>query len=197
VRPLAFVWPYALAFWLVYLWVFAPEFGIIRRATGPAAERNSKDAGSLLAVLLGMNIALTLAFVLAFLPAWRFPPAMRVPAFWTGLGILIAGSLLRRHCWRVLGEFFTGDVRARAEQPVIDRGAYRWVRHPSYTAGIVIVLGIGIALGNWGSVTIPVAITVAVYWYRITVEERALMETIGPRYAEFARTRKRLIPFIV
>lgn len=57
--------------------------------------------------------------------------------------------------------------------------------------------GIGVALASWGSVAILILVSVAVYWYRIVVEERALLQTIGEPYAAFMRTRKRLVPFII
>lgn len=196
-RPLAFTWPYALCFWIVYVWAFGSEMVIISRAQKAVAKPGSADKGSLQVVTMGMSVAFMLAFVFAFIPALRFPETWRLPAFWIGLALLIAGALLRRHCWRVLGEWFTGDVRARAEQPVIDRGAYRWVRHPSYSAGILMTLGIAVALGSWGGAVVSTALTVAAYSYRIVVEERALTSALGDRYVEFSRTRKRLIPFIV
>jgi protein-S-isoprenylcysteine O-methyltransferase Ste14 len=197
VRPLVFVWPYALIFWIVYVWAFAPESAIIFRSAGAASESNSKDSGSLRLILLGMWIGLFISFPIAFVRVFRFPPALSLAGFCAGTALLIAGSLLRRHCWRVLGEYFTGDVKARADQPVIDRGAYRWVRHPSYTGGILMFAGIGIALANWASVAILIVVSVAVYSYRVAVEERALIETIGEPYTVFMRTRKRFIPFII
>ena len=53
-----------------------------------------------------------------------------------GLVVVVAASLFRRHCFRMLGADFRGDVTVRADQPVIDRGAYRYLRHPSYLAAI-------------------------------------------------------------
>jgi protein-S-isoprenylcysteine O-methyltransferase Ste14 len=197
VRSLVFVWPYALIFWAIYVWAFAPESAIVFRSARAAGESTSKDSGSLRVILLGMWIGLLLSFPISFVRVLRFPPVLNLAAFCVGTGLLIAGSLLRRHCWRMLGEFFTGDVKARADQPVIDRGAYRWVRHPSYTGGILIFAGIGIALANWASVTVLIFVSVAVYSYRIAVEERALLQTIGEPYAEFMRTRKRFVPFII
>jgi protein-S-isoprenylcysteine O-methyltransferase Ste14 len=196
-HPLAFSWPYAIVFWVVYFWAFGSEMGIVFRAQRAAAKSDSVDAGSLQVVTIGMSAALMLSFIFAFIPVLRFSSAMRLPAFWIGLVLLIAGALLRRHCWRVLGEYFTGDVRARTEQPVIDRGAYHWVRHPSYSAGILMMIGIAVALGSWLGVVISTMLTVAAYSYRIVVEERALTNALGDRYVEFSRTRKRLIPFIV
>lgn len=98
---------------------------------------------------------------------------------------------------RTLGEHFTGDVRARAGQPVIQRGPYRWVRHPSYTAGMIMYIGIGLALTNWLSLGILLIAAIAGYAYRVRVEERALLAEIGASYAEYMRTRKRFVPFII
>jgi protein-S-isoprenylcysteine O-methyltransferase Ste14 len=196
-RPLVFAWPYALVFWIVYVWAFAPEVRIVMRAGKTARDADSKDAGSMQVIMMGMWIGLLVSFPIAFIRVLRFSPGMNQPAFWTGTMLLIAGSLLRRHCWRILGEWFTGDVRAHSNQPVIDRGAYRWVRHPSYTGGILMFAGIGLALASWASLAILTLVSVSVYSYRVAVEERALVETIGEPYASYMRTRRRFVPFIL
>jgi protein-S-isoprenylcysteine O-methyltransferase Ste14 len=196
-RPLVFVWPYALVFWLVFFWAFSIEFAIIQRARRPAADPQSKDGGSMRVIMIGQWIGLLIAFPIAWVRPLRVPAGANVPVFCVGTAMIIAASLLRRHCFRVLGEYFTGDVRARADQPVIDRGAYRWVRHPSYTAGILMLAGIGVALGSWVSAAIMLIASFTVYSYRVSVEERALVEAIGEPYTAYMRTRKRFIPFIV
>jgi protein-S-isoprenylcysteine O-methyltransferase Ste14 len=91
---------------------------------------------------------------------------------------------------------FTGDVRARPDQEVVTRGAYRILRHPSYTAGIMLNVGVGIALGSWASALMLGVASAVVYMYRITVEERTLLRVIGEPYRQFMSTRKRLIPFV-
>lgn len=96
----------------------------------------------------------------------------------------------------MLGSSFTGDVRARADQEVVSRGAYRILRHPAYTAGIMMNAGVGFALGSWVSAGLLTLASIAVYMYRIAVEERTLLAIIGQPYREFMRTRKRLIPFL-
>lgn len=196
-RPLVFVWPYALVFWGVTIWAFAPEFAIILRASRPSAAPDSKDGGSMRVIMMGQWIGMLLAYPIAWVRLFRVPRSVDVPVFFAGTAIVVLGSLLRRHCFRMLGEFFTGDVRARADQPVIDRGAYRWVRHPSYTAGILLFVGIGVALGSYASTAILAASALAVYSYRVSVEERALLAAIGEPYAAFMRTRKRFIPFVL
>jgi protein-S-isoprenylcysteine O-methyltransferase Ste14 len=192
VKPLAFTWPYAVPFWAIYVWAFWPEFAIVRRA---GKERTATDAKSLQVILAGINVAYLLAFPIAWIRALQFP-SHRVLWFWTGLAVLLGGSLLRRHCFRVLGESFTGDVRARADQVIVTRGAYAFVRHPAYTGGILMNTGIGIALGSWGAALLLALVSIAVYIYRMNVEERALLAAIGEPYREFMRTRKRVFPFV-
>ena len=196
-RPLPFVWPYAAVFWLLTLWIYAPEFAIVGRGGKNLKSADSKDSGSMAVIMLGQWVALFAGYPAAFVPRFRVPPSLNLAFFAGGMLVMLAGSLLRRHCFRILGEFFTGNVQARADQPVIDRGAYHFVRHPSYTGGILMFIGTGLALGSWASVAILFVASVAVYAYRIHVEERALLQTIGEPYAAYMRSRKRLIPFIV
>jgi protein-S-isoprenylcysteine O-methyltransferase Ste14 len=190
------VWPYALVFWGVYAWVLIPEMRIVQRARRSDAARGTQDGGTLRVILVGMPAALGLAFLLAF-TADRFAIAgHRVVAFWAGITLLVGGSLLRRHCWRTLGQSFTGAVDVRPGQAVVDRGAYRWVRHPSYTAGLLIFAGIGLALGNWLSLALTLVAGASVYAARVVAEERALVETLGDPYRDYMRRTKRFVPFI-
>jgi protein-S-isoprenylcysteine O-methyltransferase Ste14 len=197
VRPLPFVWPYALVFWAVYVWAFLPEWKIVKGGIEGAKGPESKDSGSMRVLLGGMWIALFLAFPLAFVRAWSFPPGAQLPIFAVGLSTLILGSLLRRYCFRTLGQYFTGDVRARSDQPVIRTGPYRLVRHPSYTAGIMMFVGIGLALGSWFSFVLLTIAAIATYAYRVTIEERALLNTIGESYRDYMRETKRFVPHII
>ena len=191
--PLPFVWPYALLFWGVLIWAYLPEFGIIRRAR---RSQGASDSRSLQLIMRGQSLASLVAFPLAWIPALQFSIPHRAAVFYVGVATIVAGGLLRRHCWRMLGASFTGDVRATPDQAIVTRGAYRFVRHPSYTAGIMLNAGVGIALGSWASAAILGGTAFAVYLYRMTVEERTLSSVIGEPYREFMRGRKRLIPFV-
>jgi len=192
-KPLAYTLPYAWLFWAVFLFAYVPEFALVARAQPEKGEKS--DRGSLLLILLAGWIGSTAAFIVAGLRVCAMRSHQKA-WFAAGLAVLLGGSLLRRHCWRMLGRHFTGDVRAVADQPVIDRGAYRWVRHPSYTGGILMYLGTGLALTNWLSACIMAFATAAAYLYRVDVEERALQATLGGRYQEYMQRTKRFVPFV-
>ncbi len=195
-RPLPFVWPYWPLFWAVCIWAFSPEFRIVRKAQKSATHSDSPDAGSVLVIVLGGGIASVIAFPLAWVPSLRLPTSLDLAVFVIGVATIVAGSVLRRHCWRLLGASFTGDVRARPDQAIISTGAYALLRHPSYSAGILMNTGIGLALGSWASTAVLALAAFGVYSYRIAIEERTLLAVVGEPYREFMRTRRRLIPFI-
>src|SRR5262249_4374628 len=117
-------------------------------------------------------------------------------SLWAGLAIGVFGSLFCLWAIYALGAFFTREVRVDSDQPVIDKGPYRLIRHPSFSGGMLSVLGIGLVLGNTISilcVTVFAAIGLA---YRIHVEERALCRAIGEPYRNYMRRTKRLVPFV-
>ncbi len=193
--PLAFTWPHALVFWATFAWVFLPEFGIIHRATATEPVP-VEDRGSLHGILVGFSVALFAAFLLPRLVPRAALPGPRLAWFYAGLVVLVAGSLLRRHCFRVLGAFFKGTVTLQADHRVIDLGAYRWVRHPSYSAAFLLVLGVALAQANWLGVVVSLALAMPAYVYRAHVEEQALLATLGAPYARFLATRTRFIPHL-
>lgn len=193
--PLPFTWPTSLVFWVIYIWVFLPEFRLLGR-TPLSTPAPAEDRGSLRVLVVGGSVAIFSAFLLSFVVNQATLPGNRFGWFFVGLLSLVSGSLLRRHCFRVLGTFFTGAVTIQADHRVIESGAYRWVRHPSYSAALLIILGIALSLGNWLSVVVALFVAFPAYSYRAHVEEQALLSSLGAPYARFLATRKRFIPFV-
>jgi protein-S-isoprenylcysteine O-methyltransferase Ste14 len=143
--------------------------------------------GQGLATFAAFAIAATVQSATLAHPLW---------SFWVGLSAIVGGSLLRRHCRRMLGSSFTGAVIVNPDQSVVDRGAYHYVRHPSYTAGTIMFLGIGLALANWIGLAVLVGAVSIVYGYRVDVEERALVTVIGDPYRRYMSRTKRFVPLL-
>lgn len=192
-KPLAYTSPYSWLFWAVFLYCFGPEFALVGRSRPAKGEQT--DRGSMTVIMLAGWIGSIAAFVVASNPRFSITQN-RTAWFGAGLIVLLLGRLLRKHCWKMLGEHFTGNVKASADQPVIEKGAYRWVRHPSYTGGIMMYLGTGIALTNWLSAIIMSVAGAAGYVYRVSVEEKALQANLGCRYQDYMRRTKRFIPHV-
>jgi protein-S-isoprenylcysteine O-methyltransferase Ste14 len=190
--PPVFVYLEAVFFWAVMMWAFIPEIYLC--SLSAKVSSNPQDAGTFRLIDTASDIALLLAFALSFLP-YPIIPFPQI-ALYTGTGLLIAGSLLRRYCFRTLGKYFTAAVIVNPGQPVIDRGPYRWTRHPGYTAAFIMFFGLGIALNNWLSLAVLFLVASYIYSRRVKAEEKALLDTIGEPYRVYMARTKRFIPFV-
>jgi protein-S-isoprenylcysteine O-methyltransferase Ste14 len=195
VTPLPFTGAGATLFAIAFWWAFAAELPFVRR------DRVSKptvtDRGSKRVIYIAGSVGTFFAIFFAI-----SVPALTISSFRTviyaaGITSIVAGGWLRRHCFRMLGTSFTYDVRVQRSQVVVERGAYRYVRHPSYAAGILLFGGIGLALTNWLSLVVAVVPLAFAYAYRISVEERALVATLGPAYTDYMNRTRRVIPFLL
>ena len=96
----------------------------------------------------------------------------------------------------LLGRYFTFSVAVHADQPVIEAGPYRYIRHPSYTGALITLAGLGLALGNWAGLIALLACMAIAYGYRIRIEESALVAALGEPYKKYIRRTYRLLPYI-
>ena len=161
-----------------------------RKRGGPTAEKETTQK-------IIMSFA-SLAFIgLLVLPALdrRFAWSQMPPY------AVLAGDLIFLLGWVAIFFVFKGNSFASAtvelapEQRVISTGPYALVRHPMYAGGLVMLLGIPIALGSWWGLLVIVAMIPALIW-RLIDEERFLARNL-PGYAEYQRKlRYRLIPMI-
>jgi protein-S-isoprenylcysteine O-methyltransferase Ste14 len=91
--------------------------------------------------------------------------------------------------------FTSGIVEVADGQVVISTGPYSVVRHPMYGGALVLLLGIGPALGSWWGMLTIVPMT-GVIVLRLLEEERFLKGNLAG-YAEYlAKVRYRLAPFL-
>ncbi|MEV6964173.1 isoprenylcysteine carboxylmethyltransferase family protein [Hamadaea sp. NPDC051192] len=168
----------------------------VRQSFRSRSEATADDRGSrLLVQVAAVAGALAGAVVTRFTPGQVLANVHPVVA-WLGLVVLWCGAGLRIWCFRTLGRYFTFTVLTTDTQPIIDVGPYRLLRHPSYTATLLVLLGLGTAFAKgWGLLTLA-AVAMCGLAYRIRVEERALVAALGDRYLAFAAPRKRMIPFV-
>ena len=181
-----------VAFWTLFGLFVLSEYAMRIRTranrVGKAAER-----WSLAVVVVTIGGGLFAAIRLA---RWHETEvvAARWVLFGLGLALMVTGAVVRQWAVFTLGRFFTVEVRVQPNQTVVDRGPYRWVRHPSYTGMILFLVGVGLALTNWASlIVLAVAPTIGLL-VRIRSEERVLLAALGEPYRRYAAQRRRLFP---
>jgi protein-S-isoprenylcysteine O-methyltransferase Ste14 len=154
-----------------------------------------QDRGSL-GILIGLQwLGIALNFALAALVPEAAMPWPQV-FFLLGVFCMLLGVALRWYAIWTLGRYFTRDVAVSADQEVVQRGPYRVVRHPAYSGTFLTMLGLGLALTNWASLVALLACVFLGHLYRVSIEERALIEAIGQPYLEYMRNTKRFIPLV-
>ena len=138
----------------------------------------------------GASHALTILSALWFTPIWQKPGIY----LWVGLIIFVSGVYLRVLAIRTLGQYYSHTVRKIENHKIVDTGPYRYLRHPAYSGMLVAHIGITIFFFNYITAAIFVFLLIPSIILRIMIEEKMLMTIRG--YADFAETRKRIIPFI-
>jgi protein-S-isoprenylcysteine O-methyltransferase Ste14 len=127
--------------------------------------------------------------------------ALAVPTLWKesgtwvylGPGIFFSGVILRLSAIKMLGDFYSHRVRLQEDHAIIDRGPYRFIRHPAYAGMLLAHAGFVIFFFNVPSGICFAILCVSVI-IRIRVEEKMLFNIEG--YREYSDGRKRLIPLI-
>jgi protein-S-isoprenylcysteine O-methyltransferase Ste14 len=179
-----------LFFVCVYGWL-AAEF-VLRLSHGKGRQRQFDP--STLPIVVSIWVGIGLAFSLdhvrwaSFDGGWRWASV--------GLVLLVAGAALRLWAIQTLGRLFTYYVSIQEGHEIVRNGPYRFVRHPSYTGGLVGLLGIGVCLESWLSMLVIVLVPLAGILVRIRVEERRLAAAFGEEYERYAAGRQRLIPHV-
>jgi protein-S-isoprenylcysteine O-methyltransferase Ste14 len=115
--------------------------------------------------------------------------------------VAIAGDLLVALGWLGIflvfreNSFSSAIIELAADQRVISTGPYALVRHPMYVSGLVMLLGVPVALGSWWGVLIIAAIFPALVW-RLLDEEKFLASHLPGYTAYQSRVRYRLLPLV-
>lgn len=170
---------------------WAVELAVPRRR--PIASRD-RDRGSLLALNVAHGFQLV-GVLVGVLDVGRVDGA-RAPLELSGVALMAAGIALRWTAIRALGIFFTGRVQIQDSHALIQTGLYSRLRHPAYAGSLLAYVGLGLAFANWWTLACSVMPYLVAIGYRIHVEEAVLREKFGPAYAHYARTTKRIVPWV-
>jgi protein-S-isoprenylcysteine O-methyltransferase Ste14 len=174
----------------LYLIKKDPKLLARRMRGGPAAEKEPTQKIIMSLASLGF-VGLIVVPALDHRFAWsHMPPYMA-----------LAGDVLVLLGWLVIffvfkeNTFTSATVELAPDQKVVSTGPYALVRHPMYAGGLVMFLGIPIALGSWWGLLVILTMTPALIW-RLLDEEKFLARNL-PGYAEYQkRVRDRLIPLV-
>jgi len=161
-------------------------------------KKREEGLVSKIAGLLGM-IGFISVIAFAINPQWLAFADLAFPTWvrWAGVGIAILGFALLQWAQMTLANSWSDTPRMLKEQTLITSGPYRTIRHPIYTAFILILGSTLLISSNWliglcwtGMVTLEV-------FSRISFEESLMVEFFGDQYREYMKKTGRLFPKVI
>ena len=186
------------AFWMylaILSAVFVAAFVLLDR--GLLQERMRPGGKPAPLGLRLLNIILLVHWIVAGLDRGHLHWTDNVPAWLQAFALAIFAAGYGLALWAMLvNRFFSSVVRIQSDrgQHVVTTGPYAFVRHPGYSAGIVIVLASGIALGSWLATAFLAILVLPFLLYRVLHEDGVLQRQLDG-YADYARrVRWRLVP---
>lgn len=158
-------------------------------------KKREEGLASKLAGLLGMlGFASIVAYVIN--PAWLAWASLPLP-IWirsSGTGAALLGFALLQWAQHTLGKNWSDTPRMIQEQSLVTAGPYRLIRHPIYTAFLLILSSLFLITANWVIGFAWIGMTVLEVASRIRFEEDLMLEYFGDSYRDYMRTTGQLIP---
>ena len=134
--------------------------------------------------VVAQTVLMVLVVVLVFLPPF-WPRQLS----FVGIPLAVLGAVGFVWSARALGKSMTPYPRPRDTGELIEKGPYRFVRHPIYASGLLFFLGVG--LSSSVPATLGALALGALWWRKAAVEE----DHLSARFPEYDDYRRRVRRF--
>lgn len=113
-----------------------------------------------------------------------------------GASIAWLGALLA--CWSrfVLGKNWSVSVQLKKNHELVKTGPYKIIRHPIYTALLLVFLGNTIIVGDYRGI-LAMLIVFLSFWRKLKLEEKWLKEYFGESYLNYKAESRALFPWVL
>jgi protein-S-isoprenylcysteine O-methyltransferase Ste14 len=181
---------------LIIIWSvwFVSEIIINRLFRAKKKSKVDFDKGSMRNIWRVIGVANLIAVSSAVFLTLPISKSVAIPVL--GALLIVAGMLIRILSIMNLGKMFTVNVNINDNHRIIKQGMYKFIRHPSYLGSILSFAGFGLSLNNWISLIVILILIPGVMAYRITIEEKVLLDAFGDEYSAYTKKTYRLIPLI-
>ena len=186
--------------WLLMAVLFVPMFiaGVVMMFRSPEllkrrlnAKEKETEQKKVVALSGAMFIAAFVVAGLNFRYAWTVIPTWAV---WSAVAVFLLSYIMYAEVLRE-NVYLSRTIEVQENQKVVDTGLYGIVRHPMYSATVLMFLSMPLVLGSLPSFVIMLAY-IPIIVKRISNEEKVLMSELYG-YKEYCnRVKYRLIPFV-
>ena len=145
---------------------------------------------------------LVIAYVLLIYgPRLPYPLNLRIvpnvaPTAWAAAVLCIIGLAFAVWARIILGRNWSGAVTLKEGHELVERGAYRLVRHPIYTGLLTMFFATALALGYLAGFA-GALLLFASFWIKLRDEEQLMLQQFPEGYAAYRQRAKCIIPFVL
>jgi protein-S-isoprenylcysteine O-methyltransferase Ste14 len=180
---------------------FAAHRGYYVRKHGIEENTLKKREEGLATKVAGLlGLAGFIAVILyAINPDWLSRAALPFPLWtrWSGISFALVGFTLLQWAQNTLGNNWSDTPRMIHEQTLVTSGPYRFIRHPIYTAFLLILGSTLFISANWLIGLAWIGMTVLEISSRVSFEEALMLEYFGDQYRDYMKRTGRLLPKLI
>jgi len=161
-------------------------------------KREAEGLASKMSGVFGL-IGFISVIVFVINPDWLAFASLSFPIWlrWTGIVLALAGFALLQWAQVTLGNSWSDTPRMMKEQTLITSGPYQFIRHPIYTAFVLILGSTLLISANWFIGLAWLGMTLLEVASRISFEESLMLEYFGDQYREYMKKTGRLFPRLI
>jgi methyltransferase len=97
-----------------------------------------------------------------------------LPLFWLSVLTFVFGQFLRITAIKTLGKRWSTRIIILPNEPAINKGVFKWIRHPNYLGVILELASLPLAASLFGISLIFSLLNLIILFFRIRLEEKNL-----------------------
>ena len=165
------------------------------RSNEDTIKQREGNLASLAANLLSLP-GLIAVIIYTVYPSWMAWASLSFPVWlrWVGVGTAVSGFALLQWAHQALDKNWSDTPRLMKGQALVTGGPYRWIRHPIYTAFLLIMSATLFLSANWFIGLMWIGMTLLEVLSRVTFEESLMAETFGDEYRNYMKHTGRFLP---
>jgi protein-S-isoprenylcysteine O-methyltransferase Ste14 len=166
-----------------------------RESGGTISRREEGGLALILRLVLTLPLLLAILFY-AFFPQWMSWAALGMPTWgrWLGVGFAIACIPLSRWVFKSIGGNISETVLTKPTHQLVMKGPYRWIRHPLYSVGMLMILSLSLIADNWFMLLLWVIGLFVFRYLVIPIEEERLIAAFGEEYKRYRERTGAMMP---
>jgi len=111
-----------------------------------------------------------------------------------GVVFVIFGVYLHFRSRKELGKYLISSPTVFKNHKLITTGPYKYIRHPTYVASFIVMLGFVLISKSFVSLIFCLAIVMPFGFYKISVEEKLLEKKFGKKFEKYKENIGMILP---